>query len=95
MATLFNGYSFQQLLLLQHGIIVSGKLLDCEYFLITVLFVKTKEIPVGKIKFFLGSRFFGFLAENILRPRRAWVDQNGKKNRDLHEKFDFCGLLYL
>ena len=44
MANLFNGYSFLQLLVLQRGIIASGKLCNHEYFLITVLFVKTKKM---------------------------------------------------
>ena len=73
---------------------MSGKLLDCEYFLITVLFVKTKEIPVKKITFFLGSRFFGFLAENLLRSRRARVDQNGEKKTVIFMKNLIFGVYY-
>ena len=91
MATLFDSFS------LCNGIIASGKLCDYEYFLITVLSVKTKEISVKKFAFYR-VQFLRFLAENILeifinRSTTARVDQ-----KDI--KFVFCmkigfsGLLY-
>ena len=62
MATALNGYSFC------NGIIASGKLCDYEYFLITALFVKIKEISMKKILFllspicdFLRKIYCGFL----------------------------------
>ena len=66
MANLFNGYSFLQLLVLQRGIIASGKLRNHEYFLITVLFVKTKKMSVKKSCFYF-VQFMGFSAGNLLQ----------------------------
>ena len=60
-ATPFNSYSFCD------GIIASGELCDYEYFLITKLFVKTKEMSVKKYAFLLRTIFaifyrkYGFL----------------------------------
>ena len=50
MANLFNGYSFLQLLVLQRGIIASGKLCNHEYFLITIV-CKNKKNVCEKIVF--------------------------------------------
>ena len=79
--TSFNCYSFC------NGIIASGELWNYKYFLITVFFVKTKEMLVKKFTFF-SIQFLQFSPENKLwlfknRSRRVWVDQNDVK-------FSFC-----
>ena len=54
----FNSYSFS------NGIIASGKLCDCEYFLITALFIcvyKNKRNLSEKIRVSIASNFFDFL----------------------------------
>ena len=71
MATCFNSYSFC------NGI-MSGKLDNFEYFLITVLFVKTKEIS-GKILVFIASNCWKYIAAFKSRSGRDRVDQNDIK----------------
>ena len=51
----FSSYSFC------NNVIASAKLYDYEYFLITVLFVKAKEMLVRKIRVFVASNFYDFL----------------------------------
>ena len=72
MGTPFDSNSFC------NGLIVSGKLWDYEYFLITVLFVKTKEMPVKKFAFLLRP-ITTKQNKNLNRSRRVWVDQNDMK----------------
>ena len=59
MVTPFNNYSFC------NGIIASGKLCDCEYFVITVFFVKTKEILAKKFAYLLRPVFAIFCRKYI------------------------------
>ena len=53
------GYSFC------NGIIASGKLCDCEEYILTTVFVKTREISLKKIGFLLHSIFAIFCREYI------------------------------
>ena len=57
----FNGYSFSK------GIIAFGKLYDYKYFLITLLFVKTKEMSVKKFALLLRPIFVIFYRNILLR----------------------------
>ena len=68
MDTPFNSYSFC------NGVIASGKLRDYEYFLITILFVKTKEISVKNSRFYC-VQFLRFSAENLLRLKKIDLEE--------------------
>ena len=49
-----------------NSIIASGKLCGYQYFLITVLFVKTKEMSVKKLTFLLHPNFGVFCRKYIV-----------------------------
>ena len=73
-----------------NGRIASRMLCDYEYFLITVLFVKTKKVLVKKLLL----PIFAIFSKNMLRlfknrSRRARVDQNDIKICVLHDTLVF------
>ena len=67
MSTPFKSYS------ICNGIIASGKLCDNKYFLITVLFVKTKEILMTKFELVLCRTFAIF--------RGKYIENRSNKNK--------------
>ena len=73
MTTPFISYSFC------NGIKESEKLLDYEYFLITVLFVKTKKMPVKKLRFYCVQFCRNILRLFKNRSSRTRGDQNDTK----------------